>query len=40
MLSEFFVHPKTRRIDWWMIAWLLLSVVSFAGATILWVHSA
>jgi hypothetical protein len=38
MLREFLVHPKTRRIDWWMIALLLVSLLSFASATILVIH--
>jgi len=38
MLREFLVHPTTRRIDWWMIALLLVSLLSFAGATILLIH--
>jgi hypothetical protein len=40
MLREFLAHPKTRRIDWWMIALLLVSLLSFVGATILLVHPA
>jgi hypothetical protein len=31
-MHDFFVHPKTRRTDWWTIAILLLTVASFAGA--------
>jgi hypothetical protein len=36
----FFLHPKTRRIDWWLITLLLLSLVCFAGAAVtVWTHS-
>jgi hypothetical protein len=38
MLREVFVRPNTSRVDWWMIALLLMSLVSFAGATVLWIH--
>jgi hypothetical protein len=38
MLREFFVSPKTQTIDWWTIMLLLVSLLSFVGATILWVH--
>jgi hypothetical protein len=35
-----FFHSKTRRIDWWTIVLLLISLFSFAGAAaIMWVHS-
>jgi hypothetical protein len=40
MLREFFVRPNTSRIDWWMIAFFLVSLLSFVGATVLWVHAA
>jgi len=39
MLREVFVRPNTRRVDWWMIALLLVALGSFAGATVLWMHS-
>jgi hypothetical protein len=39
MLREVLVHPKTRRIDWWMIGPLLVSLLGFMGATILIVHA-
>jgi hypothetical protein len=39
MLREFLVHPKTRRVDWWMIGFLLVSPLGFVGATILLVHA-
>jgi hypothetical protein len=35
MLSEFFKCPRTRRIDWWLIGLLLVSMLSFLGAAIL-----
>ncbi len=35
MLSEFFKCPRTRRIDWWLIGLLLVSLLSFLGAAIL-----
>jgi hypothetical protein len=40
MLSEFFVCPRTRRIDWWLIGLLLVSLLSFVGvgAAILGMH--
>ena len=38
MLREFFVSPKTQSVDWWTIALLLVSLLSFIGATILWMH--
>jgi len=37
MLKEFFFRP--RRIDWRIIALLLVSVVSFVGGAILWLRS-
>ncbi len=40
MVREFFVHPKTGRIDPWLIALLFTSLLGFAGATMLWLHSA
>ena len=40
MLREFFVRPNTNRTDWRMLAMLLASLLSFIGATVLWVHSA
>jgi hypothetical protein len=39
MLREVFAHLNISRVDWWMIALLLMSLVSFAGATVLWMHS-
>jgi hypothetical protein len=39
MLREFLVHPKTHRIDWWMIGLLFVSLLGFMGATILLVHA-
>jgi len=38
MLREFLVFPRTGRIDWWLIALLLISLLSFVGATILSMH--
>jgi hypothetical protein len=29
MLREFLVLPRTGRIDWWLIALLLISLLSF-----------
>jgi len=40
MARDFFVHPRTGRIDWWLIALLFTSLLGFAGATMLWLHSA
>ncbi|HLX85559.1 MAG TPA: hypothetical protein VKR59_16780 [Terriglobales bacterium] len=31
MLREFFVRPTTGKIDWWLIALMLVSVLSFVG---------
>ncbi len=35
MLREFFVRRRTGRIDWLLIALMIVSLFSFAGATIL-----
>lgn len=32
MLREFFVRPRTGKIDWWLIALTLVSVLSIVGA--------
>jgi hypothetical protein len=37
-MLEFLNRPQTRRIDWWMIAQLLVSLLSFVGAAILSMH--
>jgi hypothetical protein len=39
-MLDLFFRPKTRRIDWWMIAMFLVSLLSFAGvAAMIWMHS-
>jgi hypothetical protein len=39
-MLDLFFRPKTRRIDWWMIALSLVSLFSFAGvAAMIWMHS-
>jgi hypothetical protein len=40
LMLDLFFRPKTRRIDWWMIAMFLVSLISFAGvAAMIWMHS-
>ena len=39
MLRAWFMRPNTSKIDWWMIALLLVSLASLAGATALWMQS-
>jgi len=40
LMLDLFFRPKTRRIDWWMIAMFLVSLLSFAGAAaMIWMHS-
>ena len=39
MLREFVVLPRTGRIDWWLIVLMLVSLLGFVGATVLWLHS-
>jgi hypothetical protein len=31
-MLDFFVHPKTRRTDWWTVALFLVTLLSLAGA--------
>jgi hypothetical protein len=40
MLREVFVRPNTNRTDWRLLAMLFTSLLSFIGATALWVHFA
>lgn len=40
LVAEFFERIRAAKIDWWMIGWLLVSLLSFLGATILWLRSA
>jgi hypothetical protein len=34
MLRQFFVRPRTERIDWWLITLMLVSLLGFVGAAI------
>jgi len=39
-MLDFLLQPKTRRIDWWAVALLLVTLVGLAGGTIrLFLHS-
>lgn len=40
LISDIFMYPKTRKIDWWTVALSLVSLLSFLGAAVLWIHSA
>ena len=37
-MLDFFIHPKTRRTDWWTVVILLVTVLCFAGAATSWMR--
>jgi hypothetical protein len=38
MLRQFFVRPRTGRIDWLLIVLFFVSLFSFIGATVLYMY--
>jgi hypothetical protein len=39
MLRQFFVRPRTSRVDWLTVALMVVSLFSFAGAVIVGMYA-